>query len=381
MLIKLKINRKNIEKNLEIIKNINPNIIAVLKDDAYGLGIENILPILIENDCRYFSVAYVEEALKIKKIITKKYFHLLDSIKIFTLNFIEENNLKKTIENNIEFTIFSLNQLEKYMKKIEKIQFNNNNIKIHLKLNTGMNRLGFDLEEIEILCKKIKSFEKILNKKNKNLEIVSVFSHISHSENTKETELQIKKFENMLQLFQKYEVQYKYKHIQASPLLFKYKSKYNYDFARIGMAIYGMEPLSNILGLYQTVELSSKIINIKNVKKGEKVSYGTNSLLEKDTKIAIIPIGYAHGFQKQVENKNAYVLIKNEKAFILGEICMDMIIVDVTHIKNVKINDKVIIIGKDIDKEITLLQMSNWAETIQDDILTKWNKGIKKYII
>ncbi|WP_258454695.1 alanine racemase [Pseudoleptotrichia goodfellowii] len=95
MLIKLEINRKNIEKNLEKIKSINKNIICVLKDNAYGLEIKNILPILIENDCFYFAVAYIGEALEIKKIIQKKYPDKADKIKIMTLNYIEEKEIKK----------------------------------------------------------------------------------------------------------------------------------------------------------------------------------------------------------------------------------------------------------------------------------------------
>lgn len=173
MLIKLEINRKNIEKNLEKIKSINKNIICVLKDNAYGLEIKNILPILIENDCFYFAVAYIGEALEIKKIIQKKYPDKADKIKIMTLNYIEEKEIKKTVKNDIELTIFNFEQLESYINASAK----GKKLKIHIKLNTGMNRLGFNENEIDKLTEILRG--------NPNLEIISVFSHISHAENKK----------------------------------------------------------------------------------------------------------------------------------------------------------------------------------------------------
>lgn len=370
MLIKLEIYKDKIEKNLEKIKNINKNIICVLKDDAYGLGIENIFPILVENNCENFAVAYIEEAIKIRKL-SRKYKE--KKINIMTLNYIETENIKEIIENDIEITIFNFYQWEKYLKEFLKM---NKKIKIHLKFNTGMNRLGFDEEEIEKIYIKIKEMEE----NSINFEIVSIFSHISDSENFKKIEKQINKYENILKKLNNFGIKYKYKHIQASPLLFKCGSKYNYDFARIGMAIYGMEPLNEKVGLEQTIKLSSKIINIKKVLKGEQISYGNNGILNENKIVAIVPVGYAHGFQKQIEKSEAFVLINGEKANILGEICMDMIIVDISKIENVNIDDEVLIIGKQKNNEITLLQMSKWANTIQDDILTKWNKSIKRIV-
>lgn len=401
MLIKIEIDKKNIEKNLIKIRKINDNIICVLKDDAYGLGIENILPVLIENNCRYFAAAYISEALKIRRLIEKDYPDILGEISIMTLNYIEENEIKKVLKNNIEITVFNFKQLEKYIEALKRFDIlknnkknsniikkndnfkdtevvgnnieKNNKLKIHIKLNTGMNRLGFDEEEIEKLIK--------ILEENPNLDIISVYSHIFNVENEKETENQITKYDRVVSLFDKNKIKYRFKHIQASPLLFKYGKKYNYDFVRTGMAIYGMEPLFESSGLYNAVKVISKVINIRKIKRGEKISYGNKNTLKENKTVAVIPVGYAHGLQKQIENKEAYVLVHGEKAKILGEICMDMIIVDITHIKNVQIDDEAVIIGKQGKEEITLLKMSEWAETIQDDILTKWDKEIKRILI
>ena len=396
MLIDLEISRNKIEKNLEKIKRINKNIIYVLKDDAYGLGIENILPILIENGCNYYAVAYIEEALEIKRISRERFSK---EVNVMMLNYTEVEDIKIAVENGIELTIYSLFQFREYEKIFSEIlEEGKNNIKIHIKLNTGMNRLGFDGDEIEELCGILKRFQvrnenkrfleydkkgegvKTVEKIGK-LEIVSIFSHISDSENLEKTEAQVKKYEEFLKIFQKMGIHYRYTHLQASPLLFEYREKYNYDFGRVGMAIYGMEPLSERVGLEQVINLHSKIISLRKVRKGEQVSYGNNGLLERDTVVAVVPIGYAHGLKKQIESSNSYILIKGEKAYILGEVCMDMILVDVTDIEGVSVGDKAVIIGVQGDEEITLLKMAKWAKTIQDDILTNFDKSIRRKIV
>ena len=385
MLVNLEINKSNLEKNLKIVRSINKNLICVIKDNAYGLGIENILPILLENKCDYFAVAYIEEAVKIQKLLENlKLKNQNDKIKVMALNYVKPENVGDAIRNNIELTVFNFSQLLDYLKILDEF-FENMTLKIHIKVNSGMNRLGFDKNEILELVKIVKKYN--LNNKSKNrLEIISIFSHISDAENQAETEKQVEKYEKILKIFSQNNVRYKYSHLQASPLLFKYGKKYNYDFARIGMALYGMEPLSTDVGLLDVITVKSKIINIRNVKKNDKVSYGSKGIVKHDSKIGIAAIGYAHGLQKQIENSGeAYVLVNGQKAKIIGEICMDMIFVDLTNIENVKMNDEVVIIGSQenaengIVEKITLRQMARWAKTIQDDVLTKFG-GIKKTV-
>ena len=389
MLVNLKINKENLIKNLQKIRSINQNIICVIKDNAYGLGIENIFPILLENNCNYFAVAYIEEAIKIGEILKnfekEKKLNFLENrkIKIMALNYIEPKNLKYAIENNVELTIFNFSQLYDYLKILDK-SFKNTVLKIHIKVNSGMNRLGFNENEILELIEKIKKYE--MNSKNNKLEIISIFSHISEAENQIETEKQVEKYQNILKIFDENNIKYCYKHLQASPLLFKYGEKYNYDFARVGMALYGMEPLFYDVRLLDVITVKSQIINIRNVKKNDKISYGSKGIVNRDSKIGIISIGYAHGFQKQIENsEEAYVLVNGQKAKIVGEICMDMIFVDLTDIENVEVNDEVVIVGSQkniengITKRITLRQVAKWAGTIQDDVLTKFS-GIKKTV-
>lgn len=377
MLVNLKINNSSIKKNLEKIRSINKNVICVIKDDAYGLKIEKILPVLIKNNCNYFAVAYLEEAVKVYKILKNfKNLNKKNNCNVMTLNYVEPKKLEVTIKNGIEITIFSKKQFYDYIDILNNFK-KNICLKIHIKINSGMNRLGFDENEVFEIIKEIKKInsEFLKNKKFK-LEIISIFSHISEAENETETEKQVKKFEKILKIFDDNEIKYKYRHLQASPLLFKYEKKYNYDFCRVGMAIYGLEPLSYDVGLENAILVESKIINIREVKKDEKVSYGNKGILKRDSKVGIVAIGYAHGLPKQIENKKncAYVLVNDKKANILGEICMDMIFIDLTDIQDVKIGDKVLIVGnkKSWKNKITLRQMAKWANTIQDDVLTNF---------
>ena len=385
MLVNLEINKSNLEKNLKIARSINKNLICVIKDNAYGLGIENILPILLENKCDYFAVAYIEEAVKIQKLLENlKLKNQNGKIKVMALNYVKPENVGDAIRNNIELTVFNFSQLLDYLKILDEF-FENMTLKIHIKVNSGMNRLGFDKNEILELVKIVKKYN--LNNKSKNrLEIISIFSHISDAENQVETEKQVEKYERILKIFDENNIKYQYKHLQASPLLFKYGQKYNYDFARVGMALYGMEPLSYDVGLLDVITVKSQIINIRNVKKNDKISYGGKGIVKQDSKIGIVAIGYAHGFQKQIENsREAYVLVNGQKAKVIGEICMDMIFVDLTDIENVEVNDEVVIVGSQknaengIVEKITLKQMARWAKTIQDDVLTKFG-GIKKTV-
>ena len=158
MLVNLEINKSNLEKNLKIVRSINKNLICVIKDNAYGLGIENILPILLENKCDYFAVAYIEEAVKIQKLLENlKLKNQNGKIKVMALNYVKPENVGDAIRNNIELTVFNFSQLLDYLKILDEF-FENMTLKIHIKVNSGMNRLGFNGSEILELIEKIKEW-------------------------------------------------------------------------------------------------------------------------------------------------------------------------------------------------------------------------------
>ena len=138
------------------IRKINDNIICVLKDDAYGLGIENILPVLIENNCRYFATAYISEALKIRRLIEKNYPDVLGEISIMTLNYIEESEIKKVLKNDIEITIFNFKQLEKYIEALKRFDILKNN-----KKNSNIIKKNDNFEDTEVVGNNIEKNNKL----------------------------------------------------------------------------------------------------------------------------------------------------------------------------------------------------------------------------
>ena len=153
MLVNLKINSSSIKKNLEKIRSINENVICVIKDDAYGLKIEKILPILIKNNCNYFAVAYLEEAVKVCEIL--KELNKKNTCNIMTLNYVEPEKLEIAVKNSFEITIFNKKQFYDYINILNNFK-KNICLKIHIKINSGMNRLGFDENEVFEIIKEIK---------------------------------------------------------------------------------------------------------------------------------------------------------------------------------------------------------------------------------
>jgi alanine racemase len=185
---------------------------------------------------------------------------------------------------------------------------------------------------------------------------------------------QINKFNEIISILKKYNLNYKIKHLSNSPASFN-EININENYVRIGMALYGLQPISN-----KTINISSiftwkaKIIDMRNIKKGEGVSY-SQTILNRDSKIGVVPIGYADGYMRQLSNK-AYIMYKNKKCKIIGNVCMEKIIVDFTD-TDAKIDDEVIILGDNIDIE----ELAKNSNTIADDIISKFSKNIpRRYI-
>lgn len=342
MINKLYISKNKLKKNIEIIEKINKNVLFILKDNAYGLGIQSIYPILRELGYTKVGISTFSEAMYIRKIEKKLN---LDKSTIYFLNEIEKEDIDK-IDEKMIITITRKDGLIDEIIKRKKV-FN-----INLKLDTGMNRLGLS-EHSHI--------DKVLNT---NIHIFSVFSHIGNYLDEKNVIEQNKKFKENIKYI-KTKIKYRFiTHIQASPTLFKYGKKYNYDMARIGMALYGLNPLIDIEKenkLLPIYELKSKIIDIKELKKGQYIAY-SDKKIEKNIKVAIIPFGYANGMNKKY---SGYILINNIKCKVIY-VCMDTILVDITN-KNIDINSEVIILN-DI---ITAEYVASLTNTIADDVISK----------
>lgn len=336
-MVQLIIYKSKIRHNLEKINKLSKNNIYVLKDNAYGLGIKYIAKILNEFLYNYYAVSNIDEALKIQKVVK--------DAKILILSMVEPNRLKN-ISKNIELSIINKHILRQYQKKLGD---NLENIPVHIKVNTGLNRLGFSLLELDML-------------KKYNLNIEAIYSHLADVENEIRTKEQINIFNRAIDILKP-----KKAHLLASPGLFKFKNKYLYDYCRVGMSIYG---LNENVGLLDVFDLVTKVIDIREVKKGDFLLYSSDYIVPTHMKIAIIPVGYSYG-----KIFYDYVIINNKKARIISKPCMDMTAVDITGI-DVNILDKVYIIGQGI----TVNMVAKKYEVVPDEIITSISSTIKRKI-
>lgn len=355
----LEIELNKVVENYNYVKSLtNSKIMAVVKANGYGLGIVEITKILKKAGADFFGVAFYEEAIKLIKIGIKE--------KILIFNYIKKEYLNKLINiDNIIITIYSIEQLNGYIDYIGK---DIAKLKIHLKVNTGLDRLGIREENLDEAIKLIKKY---------NLNIEGIYSHFANASGSeKYTRFQNENFNKIIKKFEKFEILFEIKHISNSAATLLYR-EFDYDYVRVGMAIYGLQPLKKYdNNIKEVVKLKSIISGVFNVKNGENIGYGLKNIALKDMKIATIPIGYNDGYLFELSNKGL-VEINGEECNIVGEVCMDQIIVDVSKIENLKIEDEVIVIGG----KIGINRLAKMVDTIPDDILCKLGKSLEKNYI
>lgn len=319
---------KNINK-LDIEKN---KIMAVIKANAYGHGSKEIFKKLISLGISNFCVATLDEALELNEIDSEKDILILGPIEYGNYKYIENKNILVTISSFEE-----INYLIKHNLKN----------RIHLKLDTGMTRIGFSIKD------KIK-IEEILKQNKLNIE--GIFSHLSSVNNDDSyTLLQLEKFSSFTE-----NMNIK-KHVLSSSGYLKYKdSKYVYDYVRIGISLY-----DNVMSLY------SRVCSIRKLEEDTYIGYEKTVKINKGEYIGVISIGYADGLKRCLSNKG-YVVINEKKYKIVGNICMDMamILIDET----VNIGDEVEIFGKNL----SIFEISNLSSTIHYEILTSISHRVKR---
>lgn len=330
------INYNNLLFNLKKCQNNFPNICAMVKANAYGHNDINIVNFL-QNHINYFGVANEQEALKLRKKFA--------NINIIVVG--KSNKYKSLIKNKIQFTIDSeqeIDEIKKICHKTTQIAY------IHIAINTGMNRIG---------VKSVKEFKNILEKieQDKKLKLCGVFTHTFDSESSSgHFYEQMQNFYQYVKIINNPEILI---HIGGSYVL-NHKIPTFINMVRVGYYLYGYGKKS----LRPVMKISTKIIKIIDCKKSEYVGYGKNKL-KTSSKIAILPIGYADGLNRRLSNKY-YVLIKNKKCKIIGNICMDMCMIDISNI-NCKIGDEVCVLDN-------AQEMAKIVETLPYEILTSFNQ-------
>lgn len=353
---------KNVENISKRIKK-GTNIIAVIKTDGYGHG---AIPIArtIDNLVSAYAVATVDEAVNLRNHDISK--------PIYVIGYTHESQLDRMIKNDIRPTVFTHDMA----LAVNDVAMKNNKIaNIHIKLDTGMSRIGFkdNMESVEII-KKISGLT--------NINIEGIFTHFAKAdeEDKEATFVQLERFKDFVQKLEKEGINIPIKHTSNSAALMELP-ECNFDAVRAGIAMYGLYPSDevdkNTVKLYPALGLKSHIVYVKEIEKGTAVSYGGTFVADKKMKIATIPLGYGDGYRRSLSNKG-YVLINGKKANILGRVCMDQFMVDVTDI-DAKKDDEVVLIGKSGNKEITVEELAGLAEeTFNYEIVCDLGKRIPR---
>ena len=347
------VNVKNLKKNaFNIRKQLaeKSKFCAIVKADAYGLGSEIVCKSLY-GIADFFGVACLKEAMDIRS------FDKITPIVILGMTTIED--LEICSKNNISISVTSIEQLRK-------IQKCNKKIKIHLQINTGLNRFGI---------RKLTDFKKVLKiiDNDDNLVLEGLYSHFATKEKDRLfINIQFFKFLQFKNYVKNREVICHIANSYATIL----SAKYHLDMVRNGFSLYvGKSEIGN----HDVLSIHSQVVNILNLKKGDTVGYDRTFSAKNRMKIAVIPIGYADGMDRKLSN-NFSVIVNDQKCPIVGLICMDVFMVDITG-RDVSIGDRVVILGSSKTHKLTIFDYAKVLDTSPYEILLKFNHKRMNYII
>jgi len=353
----VQVNHSHLLHNFNLIREaVKPaKIMAVVKANAYGHGSVEIAKTLIENSVDYLGVAFPEEGILLRNASIKA------PILVFGAQLVKSFEL--FLEYNLDLTITHLDQLSKLEKLCEKKA---KKAKVHLKIDTGMNRVGFYKEEFK------KAFDSAY--KSKWIEITGVYSHLSSADEDDPayTDLQIKRFSDIRDYIQKkYSGEIMF-HLANSAAIMKYPQSW-FDIVRPGVMLYGNPPSPQFVtdwDLREVMRFRSEVALIKKVKKNEPVSYNRRFHTSEKTKIAVIPVGYADGYNRKMTNIGK-VIINDKKYPVIGTVCMDQILVHLGSDSNIQVGDQVILFGKQEKEHISIMDISRQLDTIPYEV-TCW---------
>jgi alanine racemase len=357
----LEINLNAIAHNLkEYQKQLQPStkVMAMVKAFAYGSGGAEIAGILQYHKVDYLGVAYTDEGVELRKAgIT---------LPIMVMN-PEESTFESIIENNLEPEIYSFelfHAFDSFLKREGLQQY-----PVHIEIETGMNRLGFATRDMGKLADELLS--------TTSFKVQSVFSHLAASEETVQDSFTIEQFQKFEKASKQLQDKLGYpviRHIANSAATIRHP-QLQMDMVRLGIGLYGVDNTnSNKLNLQTVATLKSTIAQIKHLKAGESVSYNRKGIVARDSIIATIRIGYADGYPRRLGNGIGKIWIKGIPVAVIGTVCMDMIMVDVTGIPVVHEGDEVIIFGK----VLPVQHVADWAETIPYEIMTGISQRVKR---
>ena len=344
-------------------------ILAVIKTDGYGHGAIPIAKELEEMDKVYgYAVATAEEALDLRKNEVKK--------PILILGYTFPGKYEELIRNNISMALFRKDSLEEIAQVAKNI---GKKASVHIKIDTGMGRIGVFPDETGV-----EFAGEIL--KNEFLYLEGAFTHFAKADETDKTFTldQIEKFRTFVnEVEEKFGYQIPMKHTSNSAGIIDLKEA-NLDLVRAGIILYGLWPSDEVsktaVCLKPALSLYSTIVYIKDIQEGTAVSYGGKFVADKKMKIATIPVGYGDGYPRSLSGKG-FVLIQGQRAPILGRVCMDQFMVDVSHIANVNMGDKVTLIGEDKGQRITVEELGDLADKFNYEFVCGLSKRIPRTFV
>lgn len=375
----IELSRTALATNIHFIRQLvgeNVIISSVLKGNAYGHGIKQMVPELENLGIKHFSVFGSFEAMEVKQ-------HCQENTSIMIMGDIIPSHFSWIIEEGVECFVFNFERLETLCSIARTLK---KKARIHLELETGMNRTGFAQKYWEELAKS-------LQEKKDCLEVIGICTHFAGAEsvsNFKRIQRQKKVFDIGVAFFKTKNIIARLLHTSCSAAVIAYPEN-NFDMVRVGILQYGLWPSKEIQVSYfndvkkkedplkRVISWKSHVMDVKEVQMGEFVGYGTSFLAEYDMKIASVPVGYSYGFSRSLSNQG-HVVINGKRLNVVGIVNMNMFVVEVTH-ADVKVGDQVTLIGKEGETTITVSHFGNLSDQMNYELLTRLGRDIPRVVV
>lgn len=352
----VEVNLDAIAQNIKNIKKLigeKKELMAVVKGNAYGHDILEVSPVVLENGATRLAVARLEEAIFLRKAgIT---------VPILVLGLPLKQQTEFLVSYDITPAVCEFEMIEKLSESAVQM---NKMTKIHLKVDTGMGRIGIFPYDVLRFIKRIKAL--------KNVEIEGIFTHFSVADEKDKfyTEEQFRKFIEILTILEKEGIKIPIKHVGNSATLLDLPHMW-LDMVRPGIAIYGLYPSKEVkktINLIPAQQFKTKIVFIKELPLGESISYGRTYITKRRMRVASLPVGYADGYNRLLSNQGE-VLVRGQRVPIIGRVCMDHCMIDVTNLTQVEIGDEVVLWGRQGEEMITVEEIAQKIRTINYEIV------------
>ena len=349
---------------LAVKKRIGPQIkiLGIVKADAYGHGDYEVSRVLLNNGVEMLGIAILEEGIQLRNTGIKAPLLLLGGV--------FEEQIDSIIHYDVTPTVYDLKLAEVLSKKAT---YFNKKLKVHVYVDTGMGSIGVKHDNAVEFVKFVKNL--------KNLIIEGIYTHCSSSDEKDSafTNLQIKRFRDVLDALDTIKVRIPLRHMANSGAILGYPESY-FNTVRPGLSLYGLYPSEDVsrdIGIRPVMSFKTRIIHIKDMESGDVVGYGRTYRITKPTRVATLPLGYDDGYNQLLSNQGE-VIIRGKRASIIGRVCMDQCFVDVTNIKDVSVGDEVVLYGSQAQETISVESIAKQLNTISYEVTCSISKRVPR---